>query len=71
MESKSFAGKVTTSLWWWLGKRRPFILDDQFKIELLFIDTYNMSAKIRVTNLKTGEVVESATQSSEVINGQE
>lgn len=67
----SYANKLKDSLYWWLSKKRPFVINDDYKLELLFIDTNNMSAKIRVTNLKTGEVVESATQSSEVINGQE
>lgn len=68
---KSFAGKLKTSLYWWLGRSKPFFINDEYKLELLFVDKINNSAKIRVTNLKTGEVVESATQSSEVINGQE
>lgn len=67
----SYANKLKDSLYWWLSKKRPFVINDDYRLELLFIDTNNMSAKIRVTNLKTGEVVESATQSSEVINGQE
>lgn len=67
----SYANKLKDSLYWWLGKKRPFFINDEYKLELLFVDKINNSAKIRVTNLKTGEVVESATQSSEVINGQE
>ena len=58
MENKSYVGKVKTNLWWWLGKNRPFILEDLFKIELLFIDHKNGSAKIQITNLKTGDTVE-------------
>lgn len=60
MSSKPFgyADRLKDSLYWWLGKKRPFIINDQYKIELLYIDRNNVSAKIRVTNLKTGETVE-------------
>lgn len=53
----SYADKLKDSLYWWLGKRRPFIINDEYKLELLFIDKENNSAKIKVTNLKTGESV--------------
>ena len=68
---KTYAGKIRGSLWWWLGKRNPFILDDQFKIELLFIDKVNNSAKILITNLKTGVAIEASTDPSEAADGQE
>lgn len=71
MQSKTYSGKVKNSLWWWLGKQKPFILDDQFKIELLFIDKINHSAKIRITNLKTGIAIESSANPSEVSDGQD
>ena len=51
-----FKDKLTSSLYWWLSKNRPFIINDEYKLELLFVDTINYSAKIRVTNLKTGEI---------------
>lgn len=56
MGDVSYANKLKTQLYWWLGKRRPFILNDEYKIELLFIDKINNSAKIQITNMKTGEV---------------
>ncbi len=56
----SYANKLQDSLTWWLGRKRPFIVNDEYQIELLFIDKINNSAKIKVTNLKTGEVTESA-----------
>ena len=52
----SYANKLKTQLYWWLGRSRPFILNDEYKIELLFIDKENNSAKIQITNLKTGKV---------------
>lgn len=67
----SYANKLKDSLYWWLGKKRPFFINDEYKLELLFVDTINMSAKIRVTNLKTGTVMESSTDPSEVSDGQE
>lgn len=67
----SYANKLKDSLYWWLGKKRPFFINDEYKLELLFVDKINNSAKIRVTNLKTGDVVESSQPASEVSNGQE
>jgi hypothetical protein len=52
----SFDGKLKDSLTWWLGKSKPFIVNDEYEIRLLFIDKINNSAKIQVTNLKTNEV---------------
>ncbi len=67
----SYANKLKDSLYWWLGKKRPFFINDEYKLELLFVDKINNSAKIRVTNLKTGDVIESAQPASEVCDGQE
>lgn len=53
----SFDGKLKDSLIWWLGRSKPFIVNDEYEIKLLFIDKINNSAKIQVTNLKTHEVV--------------
>ena len=49
-----YAGKLKDSLTWWLGKRKPFIVNNEYSIELLFIDKINNSAKIKVTNLTSG-----------------
>ena len=54
----SYANKLKDSLYWWLGKKRPFIINDEYRIELLHIDREHLSAKIRVTNIKSGEIVE-------------
>ena len=48
----NFAGKIKDSLWYWLGKKKPFIINNEYKLELLYIDKNNNSAKIRITNLK-------------------
>lgn len=56
----SYADKLKDSLTWWLGKKRPFIINDHYSIELLFIDKVNNSAKIKVTNLSTGSVIENS-----------
>lgn len=56
----SYADKLKDSLTWWLGRKRSFIVNDEYQIELLFIDKINNSAKIKVTKLKTGEVIESS-----------
>jgi hypothetical protein len=54
----TYADKLKDSLYWWLGRKRPFIINNEYKLELLFIDKVNNSAKIRVTNIKSGETVE-------------
>lgn len=63
-----YAGKLKTSLYWWLGRARPFIINDEYKLELLFLDKVNNSAKIRITNIKTGEVMEDIESSVGVSN---
>jgi hypothetical protein len=68
MSDISYANKLKTQLYWWLGRRRPFVINDEYKIELLFIDKINNSAKIQITNLKTGVVI---TQTQEVENDSE
>ncbi len=67
----TYANKLKDSLYWWLGKKRPFFINDEYKLELLFVNKINNSAKIRVTNLKTGAVMESSADPSEVLNGQD
>lgn len=67
----SYANKLKDYLYWWLGKKRPFFINDEYKLELVFIDKVNNSVKILVTNLKTGDVIESTQSASEVSNGQE
>ena len=56
MNGVSYANKLKTQLYWWLSGNRPFIVNNEYKIELLHIDKINNSAKIQITNLKTGEV---------------
>ena len=55
---EKFQGKLKDSLFWWLGKKRPFIVNGEYSIELLHIDSEHGSAKIRVTNIKTKDVVD-------------
>ena len=56
MSIESYKDKIKDSLTWWLGKSKPFIINDEYEIKLLFIDKINHSAKIEITNLKTKEV---------------
>lgn len=62
MGEVSYANKLKTQLYWWLGRKRPFIINDEYRIELIFIDKVNNSAKIQITNLKTGEVLQGETE---------
>lgn len=64
--SESYKDKLKDSLIWWLGKKHPFIINDEYQIKLLFIDKINHSAKIEITNLKTKQV-----ETLEVTDGQE
>lgn len=66
MSAVSYANKLKTQLYWWLGHRRPFFINDEYKIELLFIDKQNNSAKIQITNIKTGEVITKTEEASDV-----
>jgi hypothetical protein len=51
----NYCGKLKTQLFWWLSKSRPFYINDEYKLELLFIDKSQDYAKILITNLKTGQ----------------
>ena len=48
----TFANRLKDSLWWWLSKRKPFVINNEYELELLYIDKINNSVKIRITNLK-------------------
>jgi len=61
----SFKNKLIDNLYWWLGKKKPFIINNEYRLDLLFIDKENNSAKIKITNLKNGSSTE-----TEVVNGQ-
>lgn len=53
----SYAEKIKDSLYWWLGRKKPFIINDEYRLELLHIDKLNNSVKIRITNLKDNSEV--------------
>lgn len=55
---QSYSDKLKDSLYWWLGSKRPFIINDEYQIELLHIDRNHNSAKIKITNIKTKAVTE-------------
>ncbi len=52
---QSYKDKLQNTLTWWLGKKKPFVINDEYEIKLLFIDKVNHSAKIEITNIKTRE----------------
>lgn len=62
----SYTGKLKTQLYWWLTKHRPFVINDEYAIELLFVDREKLVAKILVTNLKTNQIIEQDLSASEV-----
>lgn len=47
---------IKDSIYYWLGKSKPFYINGEYKLELLYIDKINHSAKIQITNLKTKQV---------------
>jgi len=57
MKSENYIGKLKDSLYWWLSSKRSFFINDEYKIELLHIDREHNSAKIRITNLKSNEIL--------------
>lgn len=57
-KASTYAGKLKDVLTWWLGTKRPFFINEDYKLELLHIDRNNESVKIRITNLKNNTVVE-------------
>jgi len=44
--------QITDELTWWLSKK-GFNLNNEYRIDLIWIDKKNNSAKIKITNLKT------------------
>lgn len=63
---------IVDSMYYWLGKRRPFVINGEYELRLLFIDKVNLSAKIEITNLKTQEkeiIEEKIGEVAEVSNG--
>jgi hypothetical protein len=48
----TYEGKLKTKLYWWITKNRPFVINEEYQIDLLFVDTEKLSAKILITNLK-------------------
>jgi len=52
----SYKNKLQDSLVWGLGKKKPFQINGEYEVRLLFIDKVNNSAKIEITNLKTKKV---------------
>jgi len=55
---KNYANKLKTQLFWWLKPGRPFSINDEYRIDLLHIDSNTNMAKILITNLKTNQVVQ-------------
>lgn len=44
--------KIVNKMFWWLSKRRPFYIGDEYMIELSEIDLKHGTVKINITNLK-------------------
>ena len=47
---------ISTKMYWWLSRKRPFFIGDDYEIRLLEVDRQSGCVKIEVINSKTGEV---------------
>lgn len=54
---KKYAGVIRDSICWKLGTKKPFIINDEYKLELLYIDNRRGKVEIRITNIKEGTEV--------------
>lgn len=50
---KNVKKAVETKMYWWLNKQRQFYIGDEYRIDLVKINSSHNSVKIVVTNLKT------------------
>jgi hypothetical protein len=58
MAEKITQDNIKDSLSYWLSKSKPFLINGEYQLKLLWIDKENNSAKIEITNLKTKQVIE-------------
>ena len=58
MVKTGYEGKLKTQLYWHLHRNRPFFIGNEYKVELLYINKENLTAKILITKLQDGEQVE-------------
>jgi len=49
---------ISTKMYWWLSKRRPFFIGDEYEVRLLEVDRSSGAVKIEVINSRTGEKTE-------------
>jgi len=51
----TYANRLKDSIYWWLSTKKSFVINDEYKIELLVLDRIHHSAKIKITKLDTNE----------------
>lgn len=66
----SFAGKLKDKITWSLGRNRPFNINDEYTLELLYVNPDSGTAKIKVTNLKNKQPLEKKDSKGEYIQRQ-
>jgi len=54
---KSYAGILKDSLYWWISRKKTFNINDEYKVELLYINKQDNTAKLRITNLQPDRVI--------------
>lgn len=55
IENQEIKKNIKDQIYYWLNKRKGFIINGEYKIDLLWIDHKFQSAKILITNLKNGD----------------
>lgn len=55
-KTKNNKKPISTKMYWWLSRKRPFFIGDDYEIRLLEVDRQSGCVKIEVINSKTGEV---------------
>lgn len=55
MSSSDFADKLKDTLYWHLYPNKPFIINDEYQIKLIYLDKKRNIAKIEISNIKNEE----------------
>jgi hypothetical protein len=54
---RSYAGVLKDSLYWWISKKKKFNINDEYEIELLYINKKDLTAKLKITNLQPDRTI--------------
>jgi len=54
---KSYAGILTNSLYWWMSRKKSFIINDEYRIDLIQVNPKANTAEIKITNLQPDRII--------------